>query len=87
MGVIDLLIEHPTTPQWHSFETLLPDLMSITRYWKLEALGSPNNGFGCFAFQVATELNDFSIARIGNEVKVISSYWPALLVLHGCRRP
>ena len=71
MGVIDLLIDHPATPQWLSFETLLPNLMSVTSYWKLESLGSLNNGLGCFAFQVATELDDFSIARIGNEVKVI----------------
>jgi hypothetical protein len=71
MNVIDLLIDHPSTPKGPGLKTLLPHRMTFLRHWEMKTSGGVNNGFCCLALQVSTKFDNPAIARVGNQMKVI----------------
>jgi hypothetical protein len=71
MDVIDLLLDHPSTPEWPGLKAFLPDLMTILRLREFEAAVYFHDLFGGLTLQVATEFLDATISGIGDEVKMI----------------
>jgi len=71
MNVIDLLPDHPPTPQRQGFETLLPDLVPFLRLMKNKAAIRLKNCLCGSGFQVAGIFFDATILGIGDQMKVI----------------
>ena len=79
MNVVNLLPDHPKTPQRHSLETLLPDLMRrtilirsfslkpfIVSYFDYSSCGE--------ALQHACKSSDVPVSRVNDRMKVIGHY-------------
>jgi hypothetical protein len=71
MDVIDLLLDHPSTPERPGLKAFLPDLMTILRLGKFEAPVYFHDLFRSFALQIPTELLYATISWVGDKVEVI----------------
>ena len=76
MYVINLLIDHPATPKRICLETFLPNLVAVFCHGKAKSASRLHDCLCCFTLQVTTKLDDATIARIGDEVKVIRHQRP-----------
>ena len=71
MDVVNLLPDHPLTPQGHIFEALLPDQVSFIPFSKNKAAVCPNYGLRGNRFQLAGEFLDATVPGISYEMKVL----------------
>src|SRR2546422_11545491 len=64
MNVVDLLPDHPTAPQGHRLEALLPNLVTISVGAKSKLPGDSDNAFSRKTLERAYELLNSTIAWI-----------------------
>ena len=73
MNVVNLLPNHPRTPEWYRFETLLPYQVRqlVLIKFEINVRNLSNNSFGRETFQLTGKLLDASVSGINDQVKVI----------------